>query len=89
MRLQLESSIDVFQSMQTAETFKMLAYAVNPSYRVLISGVVTDELTGEPPRGELTVSAISVANAGNVQLVPKTVGSGLFCCVGESERLFP
>lgn len=84
--MQLESRIDVSQSTQIAGAFKTLTYAVNPSYRVLISGVVTDELTGEPPIGELTVSAIS---AGNVQLVPKTAGSGLFCCVGESERLFP
>lgn len=82
----LESRIDVSQSTPTTRAFKTLAYAVNPSYQVLISGVVTDEITGEPPRGELTVSAVS---AGNMQLVPKTVDSGLFCCVGESKHLFP
>ncbi len=63
--------------------FKRLAHAVNSAYQVLISGVVTDELTGQPPIGELTVGT------SNVQLVPKTVASGLFCFAGESRRLFP
>lgn len=77
----------MFQSTQTAKTFRRLAHAVNPLYQVLIRGGVTDELTGQPPRGELTVSAS--ISTGNGQLVAKTVGGGLFCCIGESWRLFP
>ncbi len=56
---------------------------MNTGYRVLITGTVTDELTGLPPTGELTVST------DRKQLVPKVLDSGLFCLAGESRLLFP
>jgi hypothetical protein len=85
----------VSHQVSTQRGFSTLANAVNPLYQVLISGTVTDELTGLPPIGELTVSVVSVGTAGaaddviKTRLVPKMVGSGLFCFAGEAKRLFP
>lgn len=74
------------QYLSTQREFSRLAHAVNPSYQVLISGTVTDELTGRPPVGELHVRVESDVNG---QFVAKAVEGGLFCIAGESRRLFP
>lgn len=73
----------VIRQIQVRNRTYTVADDVKTVYRALMTGMIRDEITGEPPRIAFTIRV----DRDGVEV--KTMADGLFCISGYAERVFP